>query len=185
MSKASRLARPSSVGAGSKLPSSRKEAPGGARARVVSVGEKLMRAGSDGTLTKQRALAAAAPPALQQADKQQPQMQSQTQTQSQSQAQTMDMVAQPKSRISPPKASALPQGSMHSEYWTTVMLLFHCDTGGHVFMSIFYFLGGRLALILQIVMSLYSNPTTQSVTHLQTHVQTRQKDKCARTHTFT
>ncbi|KAM9553479.1 sickle tail protein-like isoform 13-T13 [Salvelinus alpinus] len=115
MSKASRLARPSSAGAGSKLSSSRKEAPGGARARVVSVGEKLMRAGSDGTLTKQRALAAAAPPALQQADKQQPQMQCQTQTQFQSQAQTMDMVAQPKSRISPPKASALPQGSMHKQ----------------------------------------------------------------------
>uniref|UniRef100_A0A8C7RF43 Si:ch211-285f17.1 n=1 Tax=Oncorhynchus mykiss TaxID=8022 RepID=A0A8C7RF43_ONCMY len=77
MSKASRLARPSSVGAGSKLPSSRKEAPGGARARVVSVGEKLMRAGSDGTLTKQRALAAQQP-----TDKQQSQMQSQTQSQS-------------------------------------------------------------------------------------------------------
>uniref|UniRef100_A0A673WRY7 Actin interacting protein 3-like C-terminal domain-containing protein n=1 Tax=Salmo trutta TaxID=8032 RepID=A0A673WRY7_SALTR len=120
MSKASRLARPSSVGAGSKLPSSRKEAPGGARARVVSVGEKLMRAGSDGTLTKQRALAAAAaaPPAQQQTEKQQSQMQSQSQSQSQShlsQAQTGDMVAQPKSRISPPKASALPQGSMHKQ----------------------------------------------------------------------
>ncbi|XP_052339163.1 sickle tail protein homolog isoform X8 [Oncorhynchus keta] len=115
MSKASRLARPSSAGVGSKVSSSRKEAPGGARARVVSVGEKLMRAGSDGTLTKQRGLAAAAPPALQQADKQQSQMQSQTQSQSQSQAQTMDMVAQPKSRISPPKASALPQGSMHKQ----------------------------------------------------------------------
>ncbi|XP_021476380.2 sickle tail protein homolog isoform X11 [Oncorhynchus mykiss] len=115
MSKASRLARPSSAGAGSKVSSSRKEAPGGARARVVSVGEKLMRAGSDGTLTKQRGLAAAAPPALQQADKQQSQMQSQTQSHSQSQAQTMDMVAQPKSRISPPKASALPQGSMHKQ----------------------------------------------------------------------
>nr|XP_029517376.1 sickle tail protein homolog isoform X5 [Oncorhynchus nerka] len=115
MSKASRLARPSSVGAGSKLPSSRKEAPGGARARVVSVGEKLMRAGSDGTLTKQRALAA-----QQQTDKQQSQMQSQTQSQSQSQshlsqAQTGDTGAQPKSRISPPKASALPQGSMHKQ----------------------------------------------------------------------
>ncbi|XP_071185159.1 sickle tail protein homolog isoform X8 [Salvelinus alpinus] len=119
MSKASRLARPSSVGAGSKLPS-RKEAPGGARARVVSVGEKLMRAGSDGTLTKQRALvaAAAAPPAQQQTDKQQSQMQSQTQSQNQShlsQAQTGDTVAQPKSRISPPKASALAQGSMHKQ----------------------------------------------------------------------
>nr|XP_046212176.1 sickle tail protein homolog [Oncorhynchus gorbuscha] len=111
MSKASRLARPSSVGAGSKLPSSRKEAPGGARARVVSVGEKLMRAGSDGTLTKQRALAA-----QQQTDKQQSQMQSQTQSQSHlSQAQTGDTGAQPKSRISPPKASALPQGSMHKQ----------------------------------------------------------------------
>ncbi|XP_070961478.1 sickle tail protein homolog isoform X6 [Oncorhynchus clarkii lewisi] len=111
MSKASRLARPSSVGAGSKLPSSRKEAPGGARARVVSVGEKLMRAGSDGTLTKQRALAAQQP-----TDKQQSQMQSQTQSQSHlSQAQTGDTGAQPKSRISPPKASALPQGSMHKQ----------------------------------------------------------------------
>ncbi|XP_041737046.1 sickle tail protein isoform X8 [Coregonus clupeaformis] len=118
MSKASRLARPSSVGAGSKLPFSRKEAPGGSRARVVSVGEKLMRAGSDGTLTKQRALsgAAAAPPAQQQTDKQQSQMQSQTQSQSHlSQAQTGNMVTQPKSRISPPKASALPQGSMHKQ----------------------------------------------------------------------
>lgn len=140
MSKASRLARPSSVGAGSKLPSSRKEAPGGARARVVSVGEKLMRAGSDGTLTKQRALAAAAaaPPAQQQTDKQQSQMQSQSQSQSQShlsQAQTGDMVAQPKSRISPPKASALPQGSMHSKYWTTLMLLYHCETGVYTLVS--------------------------------------------------
>uniref|UniRef100_A0A8C7GZI5 Uncharacterized protein n=1 Tax=Oncorhynchus kisutch TaxID=8019 RepID=A0A8C7GZI5_ONCKI len=98
MSKASRLARPSSAGAGSKVSSSRKEAPGGARARVVSVGEKLMRAGSDGTLTKQRGLAA---------------------SQSQSQAQTMDMVAQPKSRISPPKASALPQEQTKSNLKVT------------------------------------------------------------------
>uniref|UniRef100_A0A3P8ZJK3 Uncharacterized protein n=1 Tax=Esox lucius TaxID=8010 RepID=A0A3P8ZJK3_ESOLU len=95
MSKASRLARPSSAGAGSKLPSPRKEAPGGARARVVSVGEKLMRAGSDGTPAKQRAL-------------------SQSQD-NQSQSLTEDMVAQPRRRISPPKASALPQGTMQKQ----------------------------------------------------------------------
>uniref|UniRef100_A0A3B4TRT2 Actin interacting protein 3-like C-terminal domain-containing protein n=1 Tax=Seriola dumerili TaxID=41447 RepID=A0A3B4TRT2_SERDU len=81
MSKASRLARPPSAGAGSKLPSPRKECPGTAaaagRVRVLSVGEKLMRAGSDGILNRQKSLTAAVP--------------------------------QDKSRISPPKASTQPQ----------------------------------------------------------------------------
>uniref|UniRef100_A0A3P8XJ53 Uncharacterized protein n=1 Tax=Esox lucius TaxID=8010 RepID=A0A3P8XJ53_ESOLU len=114
MSKASRLARPSSAGAGSKLPSPRKEAPGGARARVVSVGEKLMRAGSDGTPAKQRALAMAGPPEQQPAVKQPTHTESQSQD-NQSQSLTEDMVAQPRRRISPPKASALPQGTMQKQ----------------------------------------------------------------------
>ncbi|XP_036411391.1 sickle tail protein homolog [Megalops cyprinoides] len=53
MSKPSRLARPSSAGAGSKLPSPRKECQG-SRPRVLSVGEKLMRAGSEGNLVRQK-----------------------------------------------------------------------------------------------------------------------------------
>uniref|UniRef100_A0A3Q3WAI2 Actin interacting protein 3-like C-terminal domain-containing protein n=1 Tax=Mola mola TaxID=94237 RepID=A0A3Q3WAI2_MOLML len=62
MSKGSRLARPPSLGAGSKLPPTRKECPGMAgRARVVSVGEKLMRAGSDGVLSRQKPLVATVP----------------------------------------------------------------------------------------------------------------------------
>uniref|UniRef100_A0A674P7Y2 KIAA1217 n=1 Tax=Takifugu rubripes TaxID=31033 RepID=A0A674P7Y2_TAKRU len=62
MSKSSRLARPPSLGTGSKLPSSRRECPGMAgRARVVSVGEKLMRAGSDGVLSRQKPLTGASP----------------------------------------------------------------------------------------------------------------------------
>lgn len=61
MSKSSRLARPPSAGAGSKLPSPKKECPGtesaaAARARSLSVGEKLMRAGSDGFLHRQKSL---------------------------------------------------------------------------------------------------------------------------------
>ncbi|KAJ8376770.1 hypothetical protein SKAU_G00073500 [Synaphobranchus kaupii] len=51
MSKPSRLARPSSAGAASKLPSARKESHG-RRPRAPSVGEKLMRAGSEGNLVK-------------------------------------------------------------------------------------------------------------------------------------
>ncbi|XP_061877640.1 sickle tail protein isoform X4 [Entelurus aequoreus] len=65
MSKASRLARPPSARAASKLPSPRKECPGTAalagQARLLSVGEKLMRAGTDGVLTKQKSLSAAGP----------------------------------------------------------------------------------------------------------------------------
>ncbi|KAM6970861.1 sickle tail protein homolog [Tautogolabrus adspersus] len=102
MSKASRLARPPSLGSGSKLPSPRKECPGTGRARVVSVGEKLMRAGSDGVLSRQKSLTAAV-----QQDKAQNQTQTEAQAQNQSQeekSQKMEMV-HPKSRISPPKGS--------------------------------------------------------------------------------
>ncbi|XP_061821827.1 sickle tail protein isoform X6 [Nerophis lumbriciformis] len=65
MSKASRLARPPSARAASKLPSPRKECPGTAamagQARLLSVGEKLMRAGTDSLLTKQKSVSAAGP----------------------------------------------------------------------------------------------------------------------------
>lgn len=111
MSKASRLARPPSLGAGSKLPSPRKECPGTAsRAQVLSVGEKLMRAGSDGILTRQKSL----PTAVQQ-NKDQRETQSDTQAPSRSPAekgQNVEMVP-PKSRISPPKAPS--QGSAYSK----------------------------------------------------------------------
>ncbi|XP_041817929.1 sickle tail protein homolog isoform X12 [Chelmon rostratus] len=114
MSKASRLARPPSLGAGSKLPSPRKECPGTAaaagRARVLSVGEKLMRAGSDGILSRQKSLTAAVPQ-----DKAQRETQTETQAPSQSpceKGQNMEAVP-PKSRISPPKASS--QGSVHKQ----------------------------------------------------------------------
>uniref|UniRef100_A0A8C9TTK7 KIAA1217 n=1 Tax=Scleropages formosus TaxID=113540 RepID=A0A8C9TTK7_SCLFO len=53
MSKPSRLAGPPAAGAPSKLPSPRKESSGG-RVRAVSIGEKLMRAGSDGNLLKHK-----------------------------------------------------------------------------------------------------------------------------------
>lgn len=112
MSKASRLARPPSIGAGSKLPSPRKECPG-SRAQVLSVGEKLMRAGSDGILTRQKSL----PTAVQQ-NKNQRETQTETQAPSQSPAekgQNVEMVP-PKSRISPPKAPS--QGPVHSKYRT-------------------------------------------------------------------
>ncbi|XP_049912164.1 sickle tail protein homolog isoform X15 [Epinephelus moara] len=111
MSKASRLARPPSIGAGSKLPSPRKECPGTAgRARVLSVGEKLMRAGSDGILSRQKSLKAAAP-----RDK----AQTPTETQAPSQSpgekgENMETVT-PKSKISPPKASSQQQGSVHKQ----------------------------------------------------------------------
>ncbi|XP_033495421.1 sickle tail protein homolog isoform X21 [Epinephelus lanceolatus] len=111
MSKASRLARPTSIGAGSKLPSPRKECPGTAgRARVLSVGEKLMRAGSDGILSRQKSLKATAP-----RDK----AQTPTETQAPSQSpgekgENMETVT-PKSKISPPKASSQQQGSVHKQ----------------------------------------------------------------------
>ncbi|XP_029001935.1 sickle tail protein homolog isoform X2 [Betta splendens] len=112
MSKASRLARPPSAGVGSKLPSPRKECPGAdaaaGRARVLSVGEKLMRAGSDAVLNRQKPLAAAAP-----RDK----SPSETQAPNPGPAergQNMETVL-PKSRISPPKASSQQQGTVHKQ----------------------------------------------------------------------
>ncbi|XP_041100160.1 sickle tail protein homolog isoform X8 [Polyodon spathula] len=53
MSKPSRLARPSSAGAASKPPSARKEDFGN-RSKTVSLGEKLPRTGSEGTLVKKQ-----------------------------------------------------------------------------------------------------------------------------------
>ncbi|XP_066574406.1 sickle tail protein homolog isoform X4 [Amia ocellicauda] len=54
MSKPSRLVRPSSAGAASKLPSARKEYFG-SRSKTISLGEKLLRAGSEGNLVKHKA----------------------------------------------------------------------------------------------------------------------------------
>lgn len=113
MSKASRLVRPPSIGARSKLPPSRKECLGTAgRARVLSVGEKLMRAGSDGILSRQKSLKAAVP-------QEKAQSETQTETRAPSQGpgekgQNMETVP-PKSRISPPKVASPQQGSVHSE----------------------------------------------------------------------
>ncbi|XP_039645784.1 sickle tail protein homolog isoform X19 [Perca fluviatilis] len=113
MSKASRLARPPSIGSRSKLPSPRKECPGTAgRARVLSVGEKLMRAGSDGILSRQKYLKATMPQ-----HKAQSESQNQTPAPSQSPAergQNMEMVP-PKSMISTTKASSQQQGSVHKQ----------------------------------------------------------------------
>ncbi|XP_058875785.1 sickle tail protein homolog isoform X3 [Acipenser ruthenus] len=53
MSKPSRLVRPSSAGAASKLPSARKE-DFGSRSKTISLGEKLLRTGSEGTLVKKQ-----------------------------------------------------------------------------------------------------------------------------------
>nr|XP_015208938.1 PREDICTED: sickle tail protein homolog isoform X13 [Lepisosteus oculatus] len=53
MSKPSRLARPSSAGAMSKLPSARKE-NFNSRSKTISLGEKLLRAGSEGNLVKNK-----------------------------------------------------------------------------------------------------------------------------------
>lgn len=113
MSKASRLTRPPSIGARSKLAPSRKECPGATgRARVLSVGEKLMRAGSDGILSRQRSFKAAAPQ-----DKAQSENQPETPAPGQGpgeKGQDAEMLP-PKSRISPPKVASHPQGSVHSK----------------------------------------------------------------------
>ncbi|XP_062336164.1 sickle tail protein homolog isoform X5 [Osmerus eperlanus] len=127
MSKASRLARPSSSGTSSKLPSPRKESPAGGggvvvaagRARVVSVGEKLMRAGSDGGGggggTRLKAPASASPAtSASPAPQEKRQTQNQNQNQTQNQTQGMDVLP-PRSRISPPKASAHTQAPMHKQ----------------------------------------------------------------------
>ncbi|XP_068199701.1 sickle tail protein homolog isoform X4 [Antennarius striatus] len=109
MSKASRLARPSSFGAGSKLPSPRKECPGTAgRARVLSVGEKLMRAGTDGILSRQKSLTPAVPQ-----DKEQRETQTGTQASSQSPGEKGQNMESPKTKISPPKATS--QGFVHKQ----------------------------------------------------------------------
>ncbi|XP_063339601.1 sickle tail protein homolog isoform X8 [Pelmatolapia mariae] len=116
MSKASRLSRPPPAGGGSKLPSPRKEYPSAAavagRTRVLSVGEKLMRAGSDAILSRQKSLTAAVA-----RDKAQSETQSEIQAPSQNpgeKGQNMEGVP-PKSRISPPKVSSHQQGSMHKQ----------------------------------------------------------------------
>ncbi|XP_017261980.1 sickle tail protein homolog isoform X6 [Kryptolebias marmoratus] len=112
MSKVSRLARPSSAGAGSKLPSPRKECPGTAgaasRVRMLSVGEKLMRAGNDNVPNRQKHVAGSAV---------EEKAQSETQTETPAPGQgpgekdiTMEVVSS-KSRISPPKASSQQQNS--------------------------------------------------------------------------
>ncbi|KAK2859547.1 hypothetical protein Q5P01_004167 [Channa striata] len=114
MSKASRLARPPSAGVGSKLPSPRKECPGTAtaagRARILSVGEKLMRAGSDGILSRQKPLT----PAMSQ-DKSPGETPTEAEAPNPSaseRGQNMEMIPA-KSRISPPKASSQQQGTVH------------------------------------------------------------------------
>ncbi|XP_028290830.1 sickle tail protein homolog isoform X14 [Gouania willdenowi] len=112
MSKASRLARPSSAGAGSKLPSPRKEYQGSARARVVTVGEKLMRAGSDVVLSRQKSVTVAPS---------QEKSQSESSAESQASKKSPDEKSKhvdtvsPRSRISTPKASSHSQGSMHKQ----------------------------------------------------------------------
>ncbi|XP_054622299.1 sickle tail protein homolog isoform X3 [Dunckerocampus dactyliophorus] len=104
MSKASRLTRPPSAGAVSKLPSPRKECPGTAaltgQARLLSVGEKLMRAGTDSMLTRQKSLPAAGPQDKAQSDALGP-----------GEAGPTMECNPPKSRISLPKASRQEQGS--------------------------------------------------------------------------
>ncbi|KAM9712814.1 sickle tail protein homolog isoform 5-T5 [Menidia menidia] len=116
MSKASRLARPPPTAAGSKLPSARKECPGtagvAARARVLSVGEKLMRAGNDNVISRQKPGQPAVP-----LDKVQSATQNETGAASQSSGEkdhNMELVP-PKSRISPPKASSHQPGSLHKQ----------------------------------------------------------------------
>ncbi|XP_051538167.1 sickle tail protein homolog isoform X3 [Myxocyprinus asiaticus] len=89
MSKPSRLARPSSAGPSSKLPSPRHNTPAG-RSRIVGISEKMMRTGSESNLAGQR------PPVNGTTHSQKPQN---------TNLKEEDKVAQPRSRISPPKAS--------------------------------------------------------------------------------
>ncbi|XP_053717060.1 sickle tail protein homolog isoform X13 [Synchiropus splendidus] len=104
MSRASRLARPASAGAGSKLPSPRRENPGSAivtgRARVLSVGEKLMRAGSETILTRRKSLKGAGS-----------QDKEQTQTETQGLEEKDRNMESSKTNISPPKVSSQHLGS--------------------------------------------------------------------------
>ncbi|XP_064410784.1 sickle tail protein homolog isoform X12 [Latimeria chalumnae] len=61
MSKPSRLVRPSSASAASKLPLTRREDLG-SRSKTISLGEKMLRAGSEGNLVKQQQVHAAVTP---------------------------------------------------------------------------------------------------------------------------
>ncbi|XP_048030713.1 sickle tail protein homolog isoform X4 [Megalobrama amblycephala] len=89
MSKPSRLARPSSAGPGSKLPSPRRDTPAG-RSRMLGMGEKVMRTGSEGNIAGQR-----------------PPINGTTHSHitQNTNIKEEDEVAQPRSRISPPKGS--------------------------------------------------------------------------------
>ncbi|KAK7123913.1 hypothetical protein R3I93_022122 [Phoxinus phoxinus] len=89
MSKPSRLARPSSAGPGSKLPSARRDTPAG-RPKMLGTGEKVMRTGSEGNVAGQR------PPVNGTTLSHIPQN---------TNIKEEDEVAQPRSRISPPKGS--------------------------------------------------------------------------------
>uniref|UniRef100_A0A672T5U5 Sickle tail protein-like n=1 Tax=Sinocyclocheilus grahami TaxID=75366 RepID=A0A672T5U5_SINGR len=90
MSKPSRLARPSSVGPGSKLPSPRRDTPAG-RPRMHGMGEKVMQTGSEGNIPGQR-----------------PPINGTTHLQSQQNTyiKEEEEMGQPRSRISPPKGSS-------------------------------------------------------------------------------
>ncbi|XP_077365736.1 sickle tail protein homolog isoform X5 [Festucalex cinctus] len=107
MSRTSRLARPPSAGVGSKLPSPRKECPGTAslagQARVQSVGEKLMRAGTDSALTRQKSLIDKA------------QSEAQVEQKGQGDAGPAMETNPPKSKTSTPKASSQHQSSVHKQ----------------------------------------------------------------------
>ncbi|XP_024135343.1 sickle tail protein homolog isoform X13 [Oryzias melastigma] len=103
MSKSSRLARPSSAGPGSKLPSPRKEFPNvAAKARLLGVGEKLMRAGNDGVLNRQKA-------STDTVRQEKGDCESQAASQSQSEKNQSVKMVTPKSMVSPPKASSQQQ----------------------------------------------------------------------------
>uniref|UniRef100_A0A673FZN5 Sickle tail protein homolog n=1 Tax=Sinocyclocheilus rhinocerous TaxID=307959 RepID=A0A673FZN5_9TELE len=90
MSKPSRLARPSSAGPGSKLPSPRRDTPA-SRPRMHSMGEKVMRTGSEGNIPGQR------PPINGTTHSQIPQN---------TNIKEEDEMSQPRSKISPPKGTA-------------------------------------------------------------------------------
>ncbi|XP_056110152.1 sickle tail protein homolog isoform X9 [Rhinichthys klamathensis goyatoka] len=89
MSKPSRLARPSSAGPGSKLPSARRDTPAG-RPKMLGIGEKVMRTGSEGNIASQR------PPVNGTTQSHIPQN---------TKIKEEDEVAQPRSKINPPKGS--------------------------------------------------------------------------------
>ncbi|XP_051969446.1 sickle tail protein-like isoform X2 [Xyrauchen texanus] len=89
MSKPSRLARPSSAGPHSKLPSPRHNTPAG-RSRIVGISEKMMQTGCEGNIAGQRTPVNGT---------------THSQKSQNTNLKEEDEVAQPRSRISPPKAS--------------------------------------------------------------------------------